>query len=201
MCEETRIPAKTVVSIALAAEGLLAMVGLYWIWLRDLPPPVWNKGWGGGILAALPLLVLNFMLLEAARRGKWPPLDNLLKEAIRPICCNLGPCSGGLVALAAGLGEEIFFRGALNVELSRQLGDWAGIATASLAFAALHFVGQIRRYYQLIILYFGIGVYLSVLASWHESLASAVACHAFYDYMAILYIRYGLSKCRNGRPE
>ena len=192
MTPAVNIPAGPLVVIALATEGLLAVAALLWIRLRGLPCPPFDLKWLPGLIAALPLLALNFFLLRLAARGKWPALQQLMDEAIRPLCSGLGPFPAALVSLSAGIGEELFFRAALNAELSSQLGCWAGVSLSSLLFAIVHFVGQLRLYLGLIPLYCAIGLYLSLLVSWQQSLVPAILCHALYNYVVILYVRHGV---------
>jgi membrane protease YdiL (CAAX protease family) len=85
--------------------------------LRDL---------GVGVLAAAVVVALSFALTRTTRIG----------EALaRSLARVLGPLQGRhcvMLALASGIGEEAFFRGALQPRV--------GLLVASLVFALAHFV-------------------------------------------------------------
>jgi len=86
-----------------------------------------------------------------------------------------------VISIAAGLGEELFFRGVLQPEL--------GLVPASLIFGALHVGGRAT-------LVFGgwvtlMGAMLGGLAIWTGGLLAPIVAHAAYDAGALAYIRWG----------
>lgn len=98
-----------------------------------------------------------------------------------------------LVAFPVGLGEESFFRGFIQSQLSEMFTPWGGICLSSLIFGAVH-IPNARglapdnrlRYYT-----FGIplitlgGLYYGWLTYKNQSLQESVALHTWYDFILI----------------
>lgn len=83
------------------------------------------------------------------------------------------------VAVLAGVGEELLFRGLVQRLLVRKYGRWAGILIAAGLFSAMHlqFYGFFPR--------FLLGIVLGVLFAYSGSLWVAILAHFFYDAMLI----------------
>ena len=84
------------------------------------------------------------------------------------------------VALAAGIGEEVLFRGALQPWASLWFGPAAGLLLASLAFGAVHAVTW--TYFTFAT---AVGLYLGWLANWCGELVTPIGIHALYDFVAL----------------
>jgi membrane protease YdiL (CAAX protease family) len=83
------------------------------------------------------------------------------------------------VAVLAGVGEELLFRGLIQRILVRKYGRWTGIVIAAILFSAMHmqFYGFFPR--------FLLGVVLGILFAYSGSLWVAILAHFFYDAMLI----------------
>ncbi len=83
------------------------------------------------------------------------------------------------VAVLAGVGEEILFRGVIQRLLTRKYGRWMAIIVTAALFSALHlqFYGFFPR--------FLLGIVLGVLFAFSGSLWVAILAHFFYDAMLI----------------
>lgn len=77
----------------------------------------------GLALAALTLLATRALGTRAA----WA---RALQSELEPIVSGLGGRDLAVMAIASGLGEEVFFRGLLS--------PWVGVIVSSLAFGAVH---------------------------------------------------------------
>lgn len=95
------------------------------------------------------------------------------------------------MALPIGIGEEAFFRGFLQPQLSEVLTPWGGITASSVAFGAAH-IGNAwdmdrrdrRSYYSFVLPYLTtFGVYLGWLTYKNNSLQECVALHTWYDFI------------------
>lgn len=168
-------------------EGLLVLTFFVWARFRavefDLVPAWWELGYG--FLFCLPIFVLNYLLF-----GPFCDKYSFLKtcydfkdRVVRPLADELDIISSGAVSLCAGIGEELFFRGVLQTE-------W-GILVGALSFSLLHFGTAVRKYYALAVLYTLIGIYFGFLAYYFKSLYVAIAAHAAYDFLALLYLKFG----------
>ena len=105
--------------------------------------------------------------------------------------CDLAGSAKPLCALPVGIGEEAFFRGWLQSELSEYCTPWGGIALSSIAFGAAH-IGNAngmskedqRNYYCYILPFItGFGGYFGYLAHKNNSLKESVALHTWYDFI------------------
>jgi membrane protease YdiL (CAAX protease family) len=96
---------------------------------------------------------------------------------------GLRECSSAelaLIAIAAGLGEELLFRGFVQGALIAYTGDVGALVVASVAFGAAHAVS--RGY---AVLAACMGAWLGGLWMLTGNLVAPAACHALYDYVAL----------------
>ena len=95
-----------------------------------------------------------------------------------------------LLSLPVSIGEESFFRGFLQSELSEHLTPWGGIAASTVAFAAAHIPRSFEiapstrwRYYAFNLpLHAAVGAYFGYLTQKNTSLKESVAVHTWYDF-------------------
>lgn len=121
---------------------------------------------GAGLAAGLVALAISEGLTRWTALGK--ALSDLLAESIGP----LDRANAWLLALASGLAEEMFFRGALQPKV--------GIVGASILFGAAHFLP--RRELALWSVYaIGIGLGLGALYEWTGQLVAPVAAHVLVN--------------------
>ncbi len=178
-----------VIGLAIGIEG--GLIALSWLlgWLLDCRPLVkfaftlWGVLWG--LAAAVPMLAGFFAAV------RWPvgPLGGIRDFTDRVIRPLMAPCSlidlAG-IALLAGLGEEMLFRGVLQEAFGDWLGIWWGIALAALLFGLLHAVTP--TYAVLAAL---VGAYLGVLYRQTDNLLAPIVAHAVYDFVALVYLTRG----------
>lgn len=139
-----------------------------------------------GVLATLPLFILAFVLDFVEK--KVPALQDVTKATQRSVLLVLGGVKKPAIAIgvsmalgaAAGLGEEMLFRGVLQSELSEKFGDVAALTSASIIFGALHAVTPLYALLaSLASLYFG-ELYLQ-----YHNLVVPIVCHGLYDVGAL----------------
>ena len=176
--------------ISLLLEGLLC--GFYLTWLYFQPQGI-LIGWhllpgvselAFGALATLPLFALNYLLFGPLSHTV-PSLVTCFEfkdRIVKPLADELDIYSAFAVALCAGIGEELFFRGLLQEQF--------GLFVASVAFSLLHFGPAAARYKFIALLYVLIGVYFGVLYERTGRLWEPITAHVIYDYIALLYMRY-----------
>jgi membrane protease YdiL (CAAX protease family) len=187
-----------VVWVAIAIEGGLVGVAYLAGWVTSQPPLerfalVWRDA-AVGAAAALPMLALFFAFL------RWPvgPLGTIKKfcdEVLRPILapCTLLDFAG--IALLAGLGEEMLFRGVFQVAFGHWTGSaLAGLAIASVLFGVLHAVTATYAVFATLM-----GAYLGGLFLMTDNLLAAVVAHALYDFVAlVILVRRPLAEGERG---
>ena len=170
--------------LALAGEGLLVVVALVWSGWRDVPlfaGPL-ARGLGGGLAGAVVLAAANGYIL--CRAPDVPPvraIRRLYVDAITPIFDQVRAIDVAAIGVAAGVGEELFFRGILQPEI--------GLVAASMIFGLLHTGGRGT-------LVFGVwvtcmGAALGALALWFGGLLAPIVAHAVYDAGVLACIRWG----------
>jgi membrane protease YdiL (CAAX protease family) len=175
-----------IVVLAVLFEGGLAPLALLLGRLLGRPALA-GFAWSGrdalaGALATLPMLALLGALV------RWPvgPLARIKRFFDREV----GPLLRSrpwhdllLVSLAAGVGEEMLFRGVIQGVLGDWLGLWAGLAVASLVFGACH---PITPAYAVIAA--GLGAYLGAVWLLTGNLLAAIVAHGLYDFLALLVL-------------
>jgi membrane protease YdiL (CAAX protease family) len=163
--------------------GLAALLG----WLLGKSPlekhfrlDARDAAWG--VAACLPLL------LGAAALMRWPvgPLARIKQFTEEVLVPLFAPCSWidlALISLLAGVGEELLFRGVLQVALARRLGALPGLLIAGALFGLLH---PVTRTY--VVLAALIGVYLGWLFERSGNLLLVMVAHALYDFVVLAWL-------------
>lgn len=169
--------------LATAGEGALVLVALVWAELRGIPLT------GGGVIegvlvgagAAVGLALLNWYLLRRAPEiAGVAAIRRLYHSSLRPMFGGITSGDVLVISVAAGVGEELLFRGVLQPEV--------GLLPASLIFGLLHTGGSGTLAFGAWVAVMG-GV-LGGLAVWTDGLLAPVIAHAAYDAAAMTYIRW-----------
>ena len=172
--------------LAVGGESLLAAFAAAWIRWRALPAS-WTKGpWPLAVLAGLAaagvLAVVNLALLRGAPEiAGVRSIRRFYRDTLRPLFSGVGPRDVVVISAAAGVGEELLFRGALQAEL--------GLAAASVTFGLLHIGGRDTATFGVWVMVMGAG--LGWLAMLTGGLLAPIVAHAAYDAAAIAYCRWG----------
>jgi membrane protease YdiL (CAAX protease family) len=179
--------------LAIAFEAGLGVLG--WAIARGFDVPLADRlrlspavAWRCG-LGLAPMLAL----LVVAMRSPWPPLVRL-REHVQSFVHELfaGASVGELaaVAIAAGAGEELLFRGALQPVAEVRLGPTWGLIVVSVLFGAVHAASAMY-----FVLATAVGLYLGWLAQSYDDLVAPIVIHAAYDWAALVVL------CRSvGQP-
>lgn len=203
-----------ITALALATEGgLVALALLIASWWGHNPwgNIVWSRAAleanllavGQGALAALPLLLALLVI------DRWPPwflraLKRSVEREVVPLFEQSGLPEFALISLAAGFGEELFFRGLIQLGIAMELHSGTGlehpqilaisIGVASLIFGVCHWLN--REYAIMATI---TGVYLGVLLVYTDNLLAPITAHALYDFFALCYLV--LLKGRSVKPK
>lgn len=173
--------------------GLLAAVLAWWF---EVPMASrLQLSWAAmirGVLATLPMLAALVWLM----RSRWTPISEL-RNRVAPLLAELFHGATwpelALVAAAAGAGEELLFRGALQPLAVGWFGATAGVIAVSLLFGVLHALTP--TYFALATI---VGVYLGWLTFAYADLTAPVFAHIAYDFVAL---RVLLSKARKSPAD
>lgn len=172
--------------MAWATEGGLAVVACVLGWFLGFPP--WEAivieptAFVRGVIITLPMLVLFFVCV------RWPvgplvPIKHFVDEVVKPLFAQCSVFDLAVIALLAGIGEEMLFRGVLQPAFVHWWGLWPGIIAASVLFGLAHPITP--AYFVLATL---IGVYLGYLTHWSGNLLDVILAHALYDFVGLLYL-------------
>ena len=147
------------------------------------------------LIVAIPLVdwlgVFNHQLIpETTSLGKWMKASEeaagkqiafmLKRNSVKDLLMNLL-----FIAVFAGVGEELFFRGVLQrIFIKMFKNPWAGIIVTAIIFSAIHlqFYGFIPR--------FILGVLLGMIYWYSGSLWPAIVAHFAYDAFAVVLIYF-----------
>jgi uncharacterized protein len=175
--------------LAVAVEGGFIVLALVIGWWTRTPPLLrfrWSAaGCAEGILATLPLLAGLYVVI------RWPvgPLARIKhfsERILRPMLrsCTVIDLLG--IAVLAGLGEEMLFRGAVQGSLQHRMDLWLAVLLSSVFFGLMHAVTP--TYAVLAAL---IGVYFGLVWYYTDNLLVVSIAHALYDFLALLYLMRG----------
>jgi membrane protease YdiL (CAAX protease family) len=126
------------------------------------------------------------VLLAVAVSSHWSPILDLRQrvgEMVRQLFMGVSWLGLGTVSLAAGVGEELLFRGTLQVLAERWWGATVGLVVTSLIFGALHAMS--RTYFTLAT---AVGLYLGWLAQHFDDLLAPIVAHSLYDCAALVVL-------------
>jgi membrane protease YdiL (CAAX protease family) len=171
--------------MAVVVEGGLVLVGMFAAWifgarLADQLPAdggEWLRAIGRGVLATVPMLVAFWLLIHSKQPG-WRELRKQVESLLRELFPSRSVSQFALVAVLAGVGEELLFRGVLQTLFIRWTTLAVGLAAASLLFGLAH----------AFLLATVIGLYLGGLVLLFDDLATAMVAHALYDFVALVYL-------------
>jgi membrane protease YdiL (CAAX protease family) len=134
-----------------------------------------------GTIGTLPM-ILSLLLLD---RANWPWLDELarlVEQVLVPWFRDMPGWALLLVALSAGVGEELLFRGVVQAGLDSLFGGVVAVLLASLVFGLAH---ALNRAYFLVATV--AGVYLGWLYLATDNLLVPMLVHFLYDWIALHY--------------
>jgi CAAX protease family protein len=176
--------------LAIAAEGGLAALALLLAWifgvrLRDQLPasPVdFSRAGTRGVVATLPLLATFWWLVHSA----WPEARRL-RQQVERLINELFPHASlvelAAIAVVAGVGEELLFRGVAQPLVARWTTPVAGLIIVSCIFGLFHAVS---------LLYFAlaavVGAYFGWLVLEFGDLVEPIVAHSLYDFLALAYL-------------
>lgn len=185
----------TLLLVTLFVEGGLYVAGLFLLGGSGAVRAKFSLSWNGTFYALLLSLPM-FSILFLSMRSKWKPLSEFreeLEEKVVPIFADTNIVDLILIALLAGVGEELFFRGWLQDALANKLGLWAGILIASTIFGFAHYLSLTYAIYALIT-----GIYLGVIYHLTGNLFVVMTIHGLYDFIAlVILVRQGKTKETN----
>ncbi len=174
-------PAARLTTVALATQAGLGAAGVLAAGAARVPLRSGMErpfvALAAGLAVAAVLAAANYRWLHAPT-GVFTRVRSAVDEVLVPTFAILSPTQIVAVSLAAGVGEELFFRGWLQ-----QVVGWL---PASLAFGLAHVAGV--RMLAFGVWATGMGLVLGGLALATEGLLAPITAHACYDVLAFHYL-------------
>jgi membrane protease YdiL (CAAX protease family) len=136
-----------------------------------------------GVAATGPLVLMLMWFMAS----QWRPVAAFRSSQLqffREIGFTLTPLRSALLASAAGLGEELLFRGVLQTIAAQHWPIIAALILPNVLFGALH-----ARTAFYAVAAGVVGVYLGVLFWLAGGLAAPMIAHALYDFIALEWAR------------
>lgn len=177
-------------AMAVMVEGGLALLAVMLAWLFRVPLGDQIAAWGAplawavarGLLVTLPMLAVFWWLMHWDR-----PTLRRLREQVQWLIGEMFPDASlgqfALVAVLAGVGEELLFRGVLQSLLGQWTTPVAGLVLTSLIFGAAHALSK---------LYFLLATLIGIVFGWlvlqYDDLVAPMVAHSVYDFVALVYI-------------
>ena len=168
-------------------EGALLLAALFLGWLLDFRPTQ-NLWWdwadfGYGLLATVPILFMLAAALLYSGSGI-QQLCEFVRDTLGPFLSRCHTVDLLLLAMLAGLCEEILFRGLLYGWIS-EFDQGLAIIIANAAFGLAHLVTPLYAFLAAIA-----GLYLTALLVVDPSpnLLIPITAHTTYDFIAFLIV-------------
>lgn len=182
--------------MALVVEGALITAAFLLGWLLNCPPLAkisqpFDIGTSNGVailigvVATVPMLIF-MVLIDRMSFGPFGNLSKAIDQKVAPWLATLTITEAMFIALLAGVGEELLFRGVIQrLPAVWGFGDAiVGLAIASILFGVCHWV---TRTYAILAAF--IGFYLGFLFIATDSLLTPIVTHVLYDFVAIIYLQ------------
>ena len=135
-----------------------------------------------GVVATVPLLTGLYWIL----RTPWEVLVSLrvvIEDKVVPLFANCSVAGIAVISILAGVAEEALFRGVLQTYFAGHVGVVPALLVTSSLFGLVHPVTALYA-----VMAGLIGLYLGVLAVWHDNLLVPMVVHALYDFVALTYL-------------
>ena len=185
----------SILGVAIAFETSLILVAALLAWMWDISPLSRVGGPGRtaedlraiwlGMVAVVPMLgmmlAVRLLPLPAFRK-----LNSLVDEVVVPLFRGVSVGSLAVISLAAGIGEEMLFRGVLFDKMTVWWGLTGAIVGTSLLFGLAHWLTMAYG-----LLAAGLAVYLAGLMLWTNNILAAMVAHALYDFLVLLVLVKG----------
>jgi membrane protease YdiL (CAAX protease family) len=174
--------------LAIGGESLLVVIAVcWWVYRGSSSWPTvvgWQEDIAIGLAVAVGLMGINYILLMCGPDVlPLRPIRTLYRTTLRPLFADVRLSDVVVISIAAGIGEELFFRGVLQPEI--------GLVAASIVFGLVHMGGRGTFAFACWVAVMGLA--LGMLANVSEGLVAPIVAHTAYDAAAIGYLRWGSS--------
>ena len=132
-------------------------------------------------------MLVGLVALRKIQAGPLGELNQLVDKQLAPLFVETRLWELALIALAAGWGEELLFRGWLQTLLTRNIpgdaGLWIGVLLSAAVFGLCHWITPAYALLALLA-----GMYLGILFVASGNILTSVTTHALHDFVALVWI-------------
>ncbi len=137
----------------------------------------------------LPFCFFVFLMSEKTKDISWfRSIRKIVTNDIKAIFLNAELIDIIIIALIAGIAEEMLFRGVLQVRF--------GIVAASIIFGLLHYISPAY-----VIIAALMGLYMGAFYYFSKSLLVPIQIHFLYDLAALIYLKYCITDKKQEMAE
>jgi hypothetical protein len=177
-------------AMAVVVEGGLALVALVAAWLfrvslRELFPTdraSFLSAVARGLSATVPMLIIFGILVNS----NWPMMRRLREQVewlIGEMFPNGSIAQFATVAVLAGVGEELLFRGSLQTALGHWTTPIIGLVITSILFGLAHALSKLYFIFAV-----AVGAFLGWMTLKYNDLLAPIIAHGLYDFLALAYL-------------
>ncbi|BCG65061.1 MAG: hypothetical protein methR_P2874 [Methyloprofundus sp.] len=169
-------------------ESALILVAIFLGWLAAINPfefIIFNEqAVINGIMGTLPLCLI-FFALNQIQSHSLQAIRDVLHETLGPSLSKHHWTDLFVLAMIAGISEEILFRGVIQPWMENSWGLLAGLIVSSLVFGLIHAVTFLY-----FIMATAVSIYLGMYLDYDSArnLLTPIIIHGLYDFFAFMVI-------------
>ena len=162
--------------------GLLGLILAFFFHIHLWEKIYWELSHVYAALALSFCLFILFLVLYHLPYKITRDIRTHLEGTLYPLFSSFGAFKIFLVALAAGVGEELLFRGFLQNALSQFFGTWPALLISNFFFAFAHWISPFYAIFAGLL-----GLLLGASMIYFENLLPPILIHTLYDFAALYY--------------
>jgi membrane protease YdiL (CAAX protease family) len=189
-------------ALAVVVEGGLALFAVLLAWLFHVPLREQIPATGEqlayavtrGVLVTLPMFAVFLWLVHSS----WAQIRELRRQVewlIAEMFSEASAAQFALIAVLAGVGEELLFRGVLQSLIGQWTTPIAGLCLTSLLFGLVHALSKLYFF-----LATAIGLCFGALVLQYNDLVAPMVAHSLYDFFALTYLSRRLRLSGDSAP-
>ena len=175
-------------------EGSLIFIAVVLGWIADINPfealHFSETAVFYGFVGTLPLILI-YLVLDQLKIHSVQKIRAILLETLAPSLKSLNWADFVILALVAGVSEEVLFRGLIQPWIENSWGFQIGLIASSLLFGLVHAITPLYM-----VLAVSISLYLGLALDYEteRNLLTPIIIHAVYDFFAFLMIMHAYKK-------
>jgi membrane protease YdiL (CAAX protease family) len=189
-------------ALAVVVEGGLALLAVLLAWLFRVPLREQIAATGEqlayavtrGVVVTLPMFAVFLWLVHSS----WTQVRELRRQVewlIAEMFLEASAAQFALIAVLAGVGEELLFRGVLQSLIGQWTTPMMGLCIASLLFGMVHALSKLYFF-----LATAIGLCFGVIVLQYNDLVAPMVAHSLYDFFALTYLSRRLRLSGDSAP-